>query len=44
MGEISVFDEEVDMHVSNIYLELEDLISKLADWFRFASGLVGQTS
>lgn len=45
MGENSVVgEEELDVNDSNIYLELEDLISKPADWMGSASGLVGQTS
>ncbi|MED6207626.1 hypothetical protein PIB30_037413 [Stylosanthes scabra] len=39
-------DEELDVNDSNIYLELEDLITKPTDWVGSASvgGLVGQTS
>ncbi|CAL0325527.1 unnamed protein product [Lupinus luteus] len=45
MRENSVVDEEqLDVNDSNIYLELEDLISKPSDWVGSASGLVGQTS
>lgn len=44
LGENSVVDEEMDVNDSNIYLELEDLISKPTDWGGTASGLVGQTS
>ncbi|XP_061361470.1 heat shock factor protein HSF30-like [Gastrolobium bilobum] len=44
LEENSVVDEELDVNDSNIYLELEDLISKPADWVGSASGLVGQTS
>lgn len=44
LGENSVVDEEMDVNDSNIYLELEDLISKPTDWIGSASGLVGQTS
>ncbi|KAE9609899.1 hypothetical protein Lal_00006131 [Lupinus albus] len=46
MRENSVIDEEQleDVNDSNIYLELEDLISKPSDWVGLASGLVGQTS
>ncbi|XP_027332454.1 heat stress transcription factor A-2-like [Abrus precatorius] len=44
MGENSVVDEELDVNDSNIYLELEDLITKPTDWVGSASGLVGQTS
>ncbi|KAK7329677.1 hypothetical protein VNO77_23852 [Canavalia gladiata] len=44
MGENPVVDEELDVNDSNIYLELEDLITKPADWVGSASGLVGQTS
>ncbi|KAJ1433390.1 Winged helix-like DNA-binding domain superfamily [Sesbania bispinosa] len=44
LGENSGVDEELDVNDSNIYLELEDLISKPADWVGSASGLVGQTS
>ena len=46
LGENSVADEELDVNDSNIYLELEDLISRPADWVgsASASGLVGQTS
>lgn len=45
MGENSVVgEEELDVNDSNIYLELEDLISKPTEWIGSASGLVGQTS
>ncbi|OIW18724.1 hypothetical protein TanjilG_13476 [Lupinus angustifolius] len=45
MRENSVVDEEqLDVNDSNIYLELEDLISKPAEWVGSESGLVGQTS
>jgi len=44
LGENSVVDEEMDVNDSNIYLELEDLISKPTDWGGSVSGLVGQTS
>ncbi|KAK7265385.1 hypothetical protein RJT34_33004 [Clitoria ternatea] len=44
MGENHVADEELDVNDSNIYLELEDLITKPSDWVGSASGLVGQTS
>jgi heat shock transcription factor len=44
MRENSVVDEELDVNDSNIYLELEDLITKPGDWVGSASGLVGQTS
>ncbi|CAL5199232.1 unnamed protein product [Lathyrus oleraceus] len=44
LSENSVVDEEMDVNDSNIYLELEDLISKPTDWGGSASGLVGQTS
>lgn len=44
LGENSIVEEELDVNDSNIYLELEDLISKPADWVGSASGLVGQTS
>ncbi|OIV99751.1 hypothetical protein TanjilG_26089 [Lupinus angustifolius] len=45
MRENSVVDEEqLDVNDSNIYLELEDLITKPSDWVGSASGLVGQTS
>jgi heat shock transcription factor len=44
LGENSVVDEEMDVNDSNIYLELEDLITKPTDWGGSASGLVGQTS
>ncbi|GAU34791.1 hypothetical protein TSUD_205950 [Trifolium subterraneum] len=44
LGENSVIDEEMDVNDSNIYLELEDLITKPTDWGGSASGLVGQTS
>lgn len=43
MEENSVVDEGLDVNDSNIYLELEDLISKPTDWIGSASGLVGQT-
>lgn len=43
MEESCAVDEELDVNDSNIYLELEDLISKPADWVGSASGLVGQT-
>lgn len=43
-GNPVVADEELDVNDSNIYLELEDLISKPTDWVGSASGLVGQTS
>lgn len=43
MEENSSVDEELDVNDSNIYLELEDLISKPSDWVGSASGLVGQT-
>ncbi|KAF7806738.1 heat shock factor protein HSF30-like [Senna tora] len=43
MEENSNVDDELDVNDSNIYLELEDLISKPADWVGSASGLVGQT-
>ncbi|KAK7388209.1 hypothetical protein VNO78_23018 [Psophocarpus tetragonolobus] len=42
MRENSVVDEELDVNDSNIYLELEDLITKPTDWI--GSGLVEQTS
>jgi len=45
MRENSVVDEELDVNDSNIYLELEDLITKPTDWYLgSASGLVEQTS
>ncbi|WJX90980.1 hypothetical protein P8452_72819 [Trifolium repens] len=44
LGENSVVDEEMDVNDSNIYLELEDLITKPTDWGGSPSGLVGQTS
>ncbi|CAL0306975.1 unnamed protein product [Lupinus luteus] len=45
MRENSVVDEEqLDVNDSNIYLELEDLISKPGEWIGSESGLVGQTS
>ncbi|XP_045811901.1 heat shock factor protein HSF30-like [Trifolium pratense] len=44
LGENSVVDEGMDVNDSNIYLELEDLITKPTDWGGSASGLVGQTS
>ncbi|XP_027918015.1 heat shock factor protein HSF30-like [Vigna unguiculata] len=45
MRENSVVDEELDVNDSNIYLELEDLITKPSDWsLGTASGLVEQTS
>lgn len=44
LSENSVVDEEIDVNDSNIYLELEDLISKPTDWGGSASGLIGQTS
>jgi len=45
MRENSVVDEELDVNDSNIYLELEDLITKPTDWsLGSASGLVQQTS
>ncbi|KAK7303970.1 hypothetical protein RJT34_14921 [Clitoria ternatea] len=44
MGESSVVGEEVNMIDSNIYLELEDLISKSANWVGSTSGLMGQKS
>lgn len=44
LGENSVVDEEVDVNDSNIYLELEDLITKPPEWVGSANGLVGQTS
>ncbi|KAI4335281.1 hypothetical protein L6164_013943 [Bauhinia variegata] len=43
MRENSVVDEELEVNDTNIYLELEDLISKPSDWGASASGLVGQT-
>ncbi|XP_028787453.1 heat shock factor protein HSF30 [Neltuma alba] len=43
MEENSVVEEGLDVNDSNIYLELEDLISKQTDWVGSASGLVGQT-
>ncbi|CAI8611047.1 unnamed protein product [Vicia faba] len=43
LSENSVVDEEMDVNDSNIYLELEDLISKPVAWGGSASGLVGQT-
>ncbi|KAL2338736.1 hypothetical protein Fmac_013182 [Flemingia macrophylla] len=39
-----VGEEELDVNDSNIYLELEDLITKPTDWVGSAGGLVGQTS
>ena len=45
MRENSIVDEELDVNDSNIYLELEDLITKPTDWsVGSASGLVEQTS
>ncbi|CAJ1941661.1 unnamed protein product [Sphenostylis stenocarpa] len=45
MRENSIVDEELDVNDSNIYLELEDLITKPTDWsLGSASGLVEQTS
>ncbi|TKY54471.1 Heat stress transcription factor A-2 [Spatholobus suberectus] len=44
MRESSLVDEELDVNDSNIYLELEDLITKPTDWVGSASGLVGQAT
>ncbi|ESW26630.1 hypothetical protein PHAVU_003G135200 [Phaseolus vulgaris] len=45
MRENSLVDEELDVNDSNIYLELEDLITKPTDWSLGSTfGLVEQTS
>ncbi|KAI4344532.1 hypothetical protein L6164_011747 [Bauhinia variegata] len=43
MRENTLVDEGLDVNDTNIYLELEDLITKPSDWGGSATGLVGQT-